>query len=197
MKETAERILDAALDLFSRDGYEAVGIEHIAAAVGIKGPSIYKHFKSKQDLFDTLIRKMSARYEEHTPFYRNLDVKDLTPEKIADQTLRYIRFSVHDPYISKVRRLLTLEQYRNPAVAAIQEKRVYGDLLRFHREMIELLISEGILKDGDAGIMALQYVAPVSLQLYRVDRDPSLEEEAIGIIEKHINSFFEVYGRKK
>lgn len=197
MKETAERILDAALDLFSRDGYEAVGIERIAAAVGIKGPSIYKHFKSKQDLFDTLIRKMSARYEEHTPFYKNLDGRDLTQEKIADQTLQYIRFSVHDPYISKVRRLLTLEQYRNPAVTAIQEKRVYGDLLRFHREMIELLISEGILKDGDAGIMALQYVAPVSLQLYRVDRDPSLEEEAIGIIEKHINSFFEVYGRKK
>ena len=49
---TGERIVYEALVLFSKKGYSDVYVAEIASAVGIKAPSLYKHFKSKQDIFD-------------------------------------------------------------------------------------------------------------------------------------------------
>ena len=49
---TRERIVYEALVLFSKKGYSDVYVAEIASAVGIKAPSLYKHFKSKQDIFD-------------------------------------------------------------------------------------------------------------------------------------------------
>lgn len=49
-EDTKQRILDEALRLFSQSGYDAVSVERIASAVGIKAPSLYKHFKSKQEV---------------------------------------------------------------------------------------------------------------------------------------------------
>ena len=46
-ENTRQRILNAALELFAQYGYEAVSVGQIAEAVGIKAPSLYKHFKSK------------------------------------------------------------------------------------------------------------------------------------------------------
>ena len=45
---TKQKILLESLRLFSQRGYDAVSVEQIAAAVGIKAPSLYKHYKSKQ-----------------------------------------------------------------------------------------------------------------------------------------------------
>ena len=53
-EDTKQRILDEALWLFSQSGYDAVSVERIASAVGIKAPSLYKHFKSKQEIFDAI-----------------------------------------------------------------------------------------------------------------------------------------------
>lgn len=53
---TKDRVLQEALNLFSQYGYEAVSVERIAAAVGIKAPSLYAHFKSKQVLFDAMVQ---------------------------------------------------------------------------------------------------------------------------------------------
>ena len=48
---TKEKVLLESLKLFSKKGYDAVGVEEIANAVGIKAPSIYKHYKGKKDIF--------------------------------------------------------------------------------------------------------------------------------------------------
>ena len=44
---TKERILDAALTLFAENGYDGTSVEQIANIVGIKAPSLYKHYKGK------------------------------------------------------------------------------------------------------------------------------------------------------
>ena len=50
-KSTRERLMSAALDLFSKKGYEAASVDEIAESIGIKGPNIYKYFKGKHGLF--------------------------------------------------------------------------------------------------------------------------------------------------
>ena len=60
---TKKRILDEALTLFSEKGYANVFVTDIAKAVGIKAPSLYKHYKSKQDIFNTILDEMKNRYD--------------------------------------------------------------------------------------------------------------------------------------
>ena len=64
LRGTKLRIVEAALDLFARHGFDAVRVEQIAAAVGIKAPSLYKHFRSKQDIFDAAVALMDQRHRE-------------------------------------------------------------------------------------------------------------------------------------
>lgn len=63
MSPSKRRILDEALKLFSVNGYEATSIGMIADAVGIRKASLYSHYKSKQDILDTLIEEINERYE--------------------------------------------------------------------------------------------------------------------------------------
>ena len=60
---TRERILDSALMLFSEKGYDGVGVDLIAENAGIKGPSLYRHFKGKEDILNSLIEKVGGYYE--------------------------------------------------------------------------------------------------------------------------------------
>ena len=52
---TKEKIIDESLSLFSIKGYKGTSVKNIADAVGIKDASLYKHFKSKQEILDTLV----------------------------------------------------------------------------------------------------------------------------------------------
>ena len=63
---TKKKILDISLDLFSKYGYAQVSMEQIADAVGIKAPSVYKHYKGKQDIFDSIFALMDERYRQQT-----------------------------------------------------------------------------------------------------------------------------------
>ena len=76
-----QRILDEALKLFSTSGYEATSNSQITDAVGIKKSSLYSHFQSKQEIFDTLIDELTTIYEENSLFAKvnwNNEAEDYT-----------------------------------------------------------------------------------------------------------------------
>lgn len=62
---TAKRLQVAALSRFARQGYAATSMSEIAADVGIKKPSIYTHFRNKDDLFLSLIPVVITQELEH------------------------------------------------------------------------------------------------------------------------------------
>ena len=66
---TKEKILDAALTLFAENGYDGTSVEQIANIVGIKAPSLYKHYKGKEDILNALIDSAEARYEERMTIF--------------------------------------------------------------------------------------------------------------------------------
>ncbi len=63
MNPTKERIIFESLNLFSQKGYEGVSMRDIAAAVGIKGASIYNHFKGKEEILQAIYAEMTKRYD--------------------------------------------------------------------------------------------------------------------------------------
>ena len=66
MEDTKQRILEKSLELFSTKGYDSVSVGEIAKAVGIKAPSLYNHFPSKQAIFDAILETTSAHYQKDT-----------------------------------------------------------------------------------------------------------------------------------
>ena len=69
VETTKQKILTEALKLFSQNGYEAVSVEQIANAVGIKAPSLYKHYKGKRDIFDHILQRMNEMDLERAKKY--------------------------------------------------------------------------------------------------------------------------------
>ena len=200
---TKEQILNVSLDLFSIKGYEATSISQIADAVGIRKASLYSHFASKQDILDTLVDELTKEFDQHSIFTRadwddpafTKDKKGMTPEAVGAMVKGQIRYNLHDPRISKVRKMLTIEQFQNEKLKRIQSKQSYEDVLRYNTGLIRFLIREGVLKEDDPEIMAAQFAWPISMWMTLCDREPEREEEAMELIDKHIRQFFRVYGK--
>ncbi|MBP5261540.1 MAG: TetR/AcrR family transcriptional regulator [Clostridiales bacterium] len=75
--DTKQKILDEALTLFSEKGYANVYVGDIADRVGIKAPSLYKHYKNKRAIFEAIIAEMSTRFLEQA---NALNIKGNDPE---------------------------------------------------------------------------------------------------------------------
>ena len=114
-QKTKQRILDAALELFSTQGFEATSIAQIADAVGVRKASLYSHFDSKQAILDCLIESIMEGYSKHS--VRSLADRvgdELDPDGVVRLVTEQIRYTVHDEHVSRARKMLTIEQYRSP-----------------------------------------------------------------------------------
>lgn len=198
---TKQEILGAALDLFSVQGYEATSVSQIADAVGIRKASIYSHFESKQAILDALVREVMVQYSKHSILAQSDwedsactgDKPDITQDTVLRMILKQIRYILHDPQISKSRKMLTIEQFRNPELKALQTKQNYTNVMRYFTGLIRLLIRQGKLTGCDPEIMAAQFCLPVSVWINLCDREPEREEEVSGLIERHVRQFFAAY----
>lgn len=199
---TKQKILDAALELFSCGGYEGVSVKQIATAVGIKDSSLYKHFASKQEIFDTLMAEMNARFEETVTFYR------LPQGEMASVAAEYGRRDLHwlkkaceaiflfflqDEKASKFRKLLMIEQYRSSDAARTFRSWFTDDAIRFQEALFAEMMRQGLFRQGDARITALQFYSPFFLLWCQYDTMPGREEEALALLMDHIDQFAALY----
>lgn len=198
---TKQEILEASLELFSVQGFEATSIAQIADAVGIRKASLYSHFESKQAILDALVKDILGQYEAHSIFARvdwenpahTKDMKMLTTDTAEQMVLGQIRYILHDPQICKARKMLMIEQFRNPELAKLQTKQNYTDVMKYFTGLIKCLIQKGILTKDDPEIMAAQFCLPISVWINFCDREPDREQEVMTLVEKHILQFFRLY----
>ena len=198
---TKQEILEASLELFSVQGFEATSISQIASAVGIRKASLYSHFGSKQAILDALVKNVLEQYEEHSMFARvdrenGADTEDkqtLSPDAAVQMILGQVRYILHDPHISKARKMLVIEQFQNPELAKLQTKQNYSDVMQYFSGVIKVLIRQGILSDDDPEIMAAQLSLPISVWINLCDREPDRELEVMELVGRHIQQFFRAY----
>ena len=190
---TKERILYAALELFSEKGYDGVGVDLIAEHAGLKGPSLYRHYKGKEDIFNSLIDLVSSHYEEGFGITEN--PKDLPGgmEELIENAMVKIKFTMHDDIVRKTRRILAMEQFRNKRMAELTTRYYLDNLQEIYTGIFKEFMEKGILKKQDPELLALQFVAPVSLLIHTYDRQPEREEEILYKIRKHFKQFAMVY----
>ena len=195
---TKQEVLEAALELFSVQGFEATSISQIAGAVGIRKASLYSHFESKQAILDALVKEVLGQYAEHsifagTDWEKNAEKLPLTPDEAVEMIQEQIRYIIHDPYISRARKMLMIEQFQNQELAKLQTKQNYSDVMRYFTGMIKCLIQKGILAEDDPEIMAAQFCLPISVWINLCDREPEREPEVMELVSRHIRQFFRVW----
>ena len=195
---TKQEILEAALELFSVQGFEATSVSQIADAVGIRKASLYSHFENKQAILDALVKNVLAQYEEHSIFARTDWEKDadhlpLTPDAAVQMVLGQIEYILHDPTTSRARKMLVIEQFQNQELAKLQTKQNYTDVLQYFTGWMRQMLAQGILTGEDPEIMAAQLCLPISVWINLCDREPEREAEVMMLVEKHIRQFFRLY----
>ena len=98
-EETRERILDAARELFARDGFHAVTMRRLAQRIGYTPTAIYFHFADKETLFRELCEADFLRLA--TAFQRIARVKDPV-ERLQKLGMTYVDFAIEHPHHYKL-----------------------------------------------------------------------------------------------
>ena len=190
---TKERILYAALDLFSEKGYDGVGVDLIAENAGLKGPYLYRHYKGKEDIFRSLIDMVEAHY---TKGFGLKNTKGRFPEsmdELIEDAMRRIQFTMHDDAIYKTRRILAMEQFRSERIAELTTRYYLENLQELYKTIFADMMEKGILKQDDPEYLALEFVAPATLLLHIYDRQPEREAEVLDKVRKHFEHFAKTY----
>lgn len=204
--DTKHRILDEALTLFSEKGYANVYVNDIAQKVGIKAPSLYKHYKSKKAIFDAIIDEMNDRFAKQA---KDLHIVGNDPkadahiyETLSEEEMIKLGFDLfsyylHDDYVKRFRKMLTIEQFHNKELADTYTKLYVDDPLSYQGMLLGQVAASGGLNTESVDVMTLQFFAPIYMLLTMCDRTPEREEEALKILEGHIRQFNRLYSRKR
>ena len=199
---TKQKILLEALRLFSQKGYEAVSVEQIADAVGIKAPSLYKHYKGKQDIFDAIFEETAKRYGAFTdsisvhPGDSGQDLavfRAITADVLVEKVRSLISYSLHDEFVSQFRRLVTIEQFRSPELSALYSQRYVAQIQQYHEALFQRMIAAGVMRRENPELLALVYDAPILLLLGECDRHPEKEKDIIDTLESHVRLFYQLF----
>ena len=194
-KDTKERILSAALDMFSQKGYAGTNIRELTASLGLAKSSMYRHFDSKEAIWNALLDEMTAYYEERFGSTDHLPPVPDSLEDLVAMTMRLVSITVRDEKIVKTRKLLTIEQYRDERARDLATKRFLTGLTNMFSVIFREMMDRDLLKKDDPAMLAFAYTAPVSSLIHLCDREPQKTEEALKQAEAFSRHFVKVYGR--
>lgn len=205
-EDTKQKILDKALELFSVYGYDSVSVGEIAKAVGIKAPSLYNHFPSKQAIFDAIVASTAAQYEADTGRI-DIHVQDaaqdipvfteITAEALFEKVRQIFEYSLHNEPVSRFRHMMTMEQFRSPELTALYSRRYVERILDYHAGIFRALIAAGEICAEDPDALAMMYVAPVLTLIGICDRQPEREAECVEKLRQHVDLFFRMVHAKE
>ena len=203
-EDTKQKILSAALELFSPCGYDAVSVGQIAKAVGIKAPSLYNHFASKRAIFDALFDETAAKYDKATDAVsvyvsesdRDVAVfTEISEDALAEKVRSIFAYSLHDETVARFRRMMTIEQFRNPELAQLYTKRYIDRMVDYHAGIFKGLISAGRIRNEDSETLSVMYVSPIITLLGVCDRQPEKEAECLKKLDAHVRLFFRTFNK--
>ena len=131
MSNRKEEILIVALHLFARDGYEAVSVSQIAGELDMTKGALYRHYKSKRDIFDSIVKRMEQQDSEQA---RENEVPEESIEKTPEEYQNvsfddFVEYSksmfeywTEDDFASSFRKMLTIEQFRSEEMQKLYQQ---------------------------------------------------------------------------
>ena len=192
--DTKERILAAALEMFSQNGYAGTNIRELSASLGLVKSGVYKHNESKDALWNALLDQMIAYYADHFGSAEHLPPVPDSLEGLTRLTMHMVNITVHDEKIIMTRKVLTLEQYRDVRARELATKHFLTGLTDMFTRIFTGMMDKGLLRKDDPQMLAFAYTAPISALIHLCDREPEKTDEALTRIEAFSRHFIKVFG---
>ena len=183
-KGTKEKIFDAAVDLFAERGYDGVSIRDIAKAVGIKESSVYKHYRSKDEILDTIFEYMKARLYPAQPAGQGMEamLDALTFEQVLEAGYASLQRMMADPVMLKVTRIITIELYRNEKIRAFFYSQMFERPVDDTELLFRRLMDRKKISRYDPRALATSYFAftvYMHMETFLLRYDQGLDQELI------------------
>lgn len=197
---TKEEIMIQSLHLFAQNGYEAVSVKDIADKLGITKGALYRHYANKRDIFDHIVNKMKQNdFERSQDFgvpegsFAEMEkvYHETVFEKIKDFSIAQFRYWTEDSFASDFRKLLILEQYRDSEMSKLYQQYLVSGVVGYMEDLFREMKG---YKIEDPKQFAIDFYAPIyiAMSIYDGTND---KEEAISIVEKHIDRFSKIIKR--
>ena len=193
MCTTKEKILLTALKLFAQDGYEAVSISKISGELGMAKSALYKHYKNKRDIFDSIINRMDELDYERAREYNmpdgNMDeiikgYREISIDKIRIYTEAQFKHWTEEEFPSLFRRMLTLEQYRNQEMADLYQKYLVSGPIDYMTYLFAGITG----KKEEAKQLAIEFYGPIFL-MYSLYDNKREGDDLAKMLKKHVDRF--------
>lgn len=167
-----EEIILAALELASVNGLKSVSMSQIADRVGIKAPSLYNHFKSKDEIVKAMYSFLREKAQQNRSpgFTEGVDLAAKSLEEILTGSLSAYLEMVSDPNMMRFFRVLYSERSINPLAAKIVLEET-EHMIRSTKNLFYDLAVHGKMKSDGVDTAAMAFALTVhSLIDYRMDR---------------------------
>ena len=146
MGNRKEEILIVALHLFARDGYEAVSVSQIAGELDMTKGALYRHYKSKRDIFDSIVKRMEQQDGEQA---RENEVPEESIEKTPEEYQNvsfddFVEYSksmfeywTEDDFASSFRKMLTIEQFRSEEMQNLYQQYLVSGPVEYVKDLFK------------------------------------------------------------
>jgi AcrR family transcriptional regulator len=194
--QTKRRILEAAIDMFSKNGYSAVSVREITKHVGIKESALYNHYKTKDEILESIYSLFTSMREGNGfPNAEQLEamLKQTDAETFLKQGFEQFVSTIENPLLTQIWRILNIEQYRDQRAREIILTHIYKGTIDFLESAFEILQREKKIQDSfSARTLAIEYQYPIfammtEYMLLKFDDKDTSELEAR--VEEHIRYF--------
>ena len=191
--DTKERILETALELFAQNGYLGTSMNDIAQQLGFTKAALYKHYTSKQEILDRIVERMNEMdYERAKQFEMpegNLTeivaaYQKMPIEKVRAYSKAQFLHWTEEEFSSRFRKMLTLEQYRDPEMAQLYQKYLATGPVDYMAAIFRGLTDS----EEAAQHLALEFYGPMFL-LYSVSDSGAEQEQVLSLLDAHIDRF--------
>ena len=184
---TKQRILDCAIDLFAEYGFKEVSVRRIAAMVGIKASSLYKHYENKEDILGSIFSVFEGKIRQ-----TEINVPDFSsPKEYFSISYEQFKQVMWEPTVLKISKIITNEQmYSNSVRRFFIEEMTIKPVLAT-KYVLDMMQAKGIIDITDTQVLAEEYCAYIVYLYFEQNiLSPKPDLDLIDKKMKQHNDFF-------
>ena len=168
---TKEKILDAALVSFAENGYKGTNLRDLAAGLGLSKSALYRHYESKEDIWNAVLDRMEAYYVARFGSPENTPPAPKSCDELLAMTMRMLDFTMHDQKVILTRRLLLTEQFRDERARRFATLHFLTGTKNIYAKIPAEMMDNGHLKKGQ--LLLVKALAETGIPTVQVSlRDP-------------------------
>jgi AcrR family transcriptional regulator len=196
---TSEKILDVAIDLIAKEGFDAVSVRDIAKTVGIRESSIYNHFRSKDEILDTIIDYFAVELARASAPAAGIEgtLEEVGVEKYMEIGSTAFMERIMNPRVTKIWRVLSIELYHNKKIKDFFIQTMLEGPIDGWEQIFSTMIEKKLIRSYDPRMLAREFFS-FGVYLYFVqfflkydENSRSFDNEALKELDDHIKFFID------